>query len=1722
LLQLFHQSHSQLQELLAKVIETSAEQLDAETIRHISTWIERARHHLLQVQREIETLCPWSLAMAQAPSVFLQKTRSVELAGAWAGLVACFSFMPLLEEIPDVCARALLALAQVRSFLTEGEHHAAAWCESFAIQLRQTQQDVHTLLSDLRGIRIRADGYVQSMNFNFLYDPQRKVFHIGYNVDSGRLDSSYYDLLASEARLTSLLAIAKGDVPQNHWLHLARPLTQLNGDRILLSWSGTMFEYLMPTLFNRNDPDTLLFQSCRAAVQYQIEYAQSRDLPWGISESSFYYFDSNQVYQYRAFGVPGLGYKRGLGEDLVITPYASLLALPFAPQEVLQNLEHFKKINMVGLYGLYEAADFTPDRLAMGQDCAVVHSYMAHHQGMILLALCNALCEDNMIRRFHADPRIETVSLLLQEQPPIRAPIERLHPQEIGFFHPVGAALSLEAWQVAVDVPHPQVHFLSNGNYSLMLSATGSGFARWHGINLTRWSADTTLDPHGAWLYLKDCESNQVWSAGFQPTQVQPTSQQIKFHPHMVEFLRTDEKILTQTEVVIAPKVDVEIRLVTLTNQSAAPRCLQLVSAAEVILSAQAEDQRHPAYNKLFIESEWIADGSLLLFRRRPRSAKEKPVYLAHFVLSDSDGFQFSGYETDRARFIGRGNTQRAPAALLPHAKLSNSTATLDPLCAMQVQVDVPAYQSAEVAFITLAASSRKEALLLAQRFSEWSRIKKSFHEARVEAEEELNQLGFSAGKLEQTQKLLSALLYPCPAMCADSSVIAANTLGQAGLWSFAISGDYPILLVRVKGEVELELLAELFRAHTYWRRRGLMIDLVILNQRENSYDQSFQTKIYRLLLRTNSDDWLGKRGGIFILNNDQIPTAERILIETTARVILDGEAGTLTAQLQRLDRVPLPQPYMVPVHPRVEEMQPALQFDQPSSLLFDNGLGGFDLENREYVIHLQCGQWTPAPWVNVIANPDFGFLVSEAGLGCTWSLNSGENRLTPWHNDPVCDPPSEALYLRDEDTGQVWSPTPLPARANAPYRIRHGLGYTVFEHGSHQLEQQLKVFAAPHAAVKIVQLKLRNTIARTRQINITYFAEWVLGSTRENMAHYIVPEFAPNCFALLAHNPYNADFGERVAFLAATRELRGLTTDRVEFLGSLGSYEHPDALGRVGLTARVQAGSDPCAAMQILLWLEPNETKEVTFLLGQGADRADALRLIAEYQNLNHVESAWQSLRQFWDEAIGGIQVQTPDAALNLLINQWLPYQALACRIWGRTAFYQSGGAFGYRDQLQDVLAFAATQPQIPRQHILNAARHQFEAGDVLHWWHPPADKGVRTRISDNLLWLPYATAQYIKITGDHSILNEPIDFLAAEPLNPGEHDRYGKFPIGGCGTLGEHCRRALKAGSTRGEHGLPLMGEGDWNDGMNQVGGVKGESVWLGWFLYSTLTHFAEVCQQPAHAAEYRQQAEQLRVALETCAWDGSWYRRAYYTDGKPLGSMENSECQIDSISQSWAVISGAAQLPRTAQAMESLYQRLVRPNDGLILLLTPPFDRTFHDPGYIKGYLPGIRENGGQYTHAAVWSIWAFAELGQAERAFQLLQWINPIYHADTPEKISRYKVEPYVIAADVYSASQHLGRGGWTWYTGSASWMLRLGIEKILGLQRQGQALTINPCIPNDWRGFTVNYRFQNSIYHICVERGQGASELTLDGRLQERQTFLLAADGREHQVRVSLA
>jgi len=1692
--------------------------LNSESLAELQLYLNLMHHQLQDMQRSLDLFVPW-LSRLEAPlELFLEMA-------AWYDF--CDSLpaeLPTLGQAAAEYDRIKTALNHFKGQLQD--ETARDWCQKLDDDLSSARMTVTSLLTGFRDLVEQANAAVTGMDFRFLFNERRQVFHIGYNASSERLDPSYYDLLASEARIASLIAIAKGDVPQSHWQHLGRPVTKVNGKQVLLSWSGTMFEYLMPTLFAKNYAGTFLSDSCYAALDAQVGYGQEQQVPWGISESGYFSFDVNLNYQYRAFGVPDLGYKRDLPDDLVIAPYASLLGLSLQPQVVLENMAHLQQLNMLGCFGFYEALDYTKTRLPAGQAHASVQSYMAHHQGMILLAICNYLADNVMVQRFHADVHIQSVELLLQEKIPQNPPIEYPHPDEpvdlpLGV-HSVGSA----PWRVPVNSPIPQAHVLSQGDTSVLITNAGGGYSQWREFALTRWQADTTLDQWGTWIYIHDRESGALWSATCQPIGCSLEHQEVLFYPHMVEFRRWDNGISLRTEITVGTD-GVEIRRVTILNDSDRPRRLKLTSYGEVVLAAQAVDRRHPAFNKLFIESEYLPKENALLFHRRPRSADEKPVVLAHALVIKAGHKVTGDHESDRAKFLGRLQTPRTPLALQDiNRHLSGTTGgTLDPILSLAQDIDLKPHTRTRVTFLTTAAPSRSEVLERVTRYQSPHEISRAFDEARTHSERELLELGLNAHAVENIQRLLSALLHPAGALRAAPHILAQNEKGQSSLWRFGISGDYSILLVRVCNG-ESPLLHEALQAFTYWRRRHITINLVILNEQDTGYALDLHNNIHRQIGRMGADASLNQRDGIFVLRADQLQPADRILFETVAGVILDEKGGTLDDHALHLTDSPTHLPGFTPSLSPARDPEPTPPLQLLDDLLMDNGFGGFSRDGKEFVIHLQPGQHTPHPWINVVANPQFGFLVSEAGSGCTWADNSGENRLTPWRNDPVTDMPGEALYLRDEETGLVWSPTLMPAGEETAHVIRHGAGYSVFESQSHGLNQNLHLFVAPDEPVKIVHLRLQNLWKRPRRITVTYYAEWVLGSTRDTHQAHIMPEFAPEKHALLATNRFNSEFGECVAFLAANKKPHGVTTDRTEFLGRLGSLRTPAALGRIGLESAVNSGLDPCAAIQLHVDMAPGAADEVFFLIGEGANRVESLALVDRFQEQGRVDTIWQAVQHQWDDILNAITVETPDASMDLMLNRWLLYQTLTCRVWGRTGLYQSSGAFGFRDQLQDVLALLHTRPSITRAQILEAARHQFEAGDVLHWWNPPLGRGVRTRFSDDLLWLPFVTAEYVAATGDASILIESIPFLKGEVLKPDEMERYAQYETTEKEfSLYQHCLRALEKGATAGAHGLPLMGAGDWNDGMNRVGvDGRGESIWLGWFLHATLKRFAPlVALMGDDPTPYLQQAEQYSQALEAHAWDGDWYLRAFYDEGSRLGSHENNECQIDSIAQSWAVLSGSADRARAAQAMESVNRLLVKQAEQLILLFTPPFDKTTRDPGYIKGYLPGVRENGGQYTHAAIWAAWAFAELGQGEGAGTLFRLLNPISHADTPEKAARYKVEPYVIVADIYSMPPHTSTGGWTWYTGSSGWMYRLGIEAILGISRAGKALKINPCIPPHWPGFKVDYRFGTTHYKISVENphnvSRGIRQVLLDGNPLPDKLIQLVDDGQQHAVHV---
>jgi cyclic beta-1,2-glucan synthetase len=1737
---------------LAEMVAVGHSAFGLEGLRKLQEVAAQIDRHHQSIRRTLDTLVPWVHLMEQIPSILTEDSFQQGLNALRADL----AYNPPLCQVRS-CATAgqsdiallgeLLQANQPVGVSVEAQREALEWLEAMEKALDQAGSNADLLSEGFTQIAIRAEQFVNEMDFNFLFHPERRVFHIGLNLENGQLDKNFYDLLASEARIASIIAMAKGDIPQSHWIQLNRPLIQVEGGYILLSWSATMFEYLMPPLFLRSYRGTLLSESAWGAVEYQIAYGKEKGVPWGISESGFYLFDANHSYQYRAFGVPGLGYKRGLGDDLVIAPYASLMAISYNPQAVARNLVSLIEHNCLGLYGLYEAIDFTANRLPQGNTSKIIKEYMAHHQGMIMMALVNYFYQDIMIQRMHSDPRIQRVELLLQEQIPHLPVLQNPFAEHVsGLLRLKAGPVDIKPWSVPVHTAIPQINLLSNGNYRVLLSNMGGGYSACREIDLTRWQADGVLDPWGTWIYIQDIEPNlgqnaldsKLWSAGYQPIPSKAENMQVTFYAHMAVFRRTENGITSNVEVTVCPNDLVEIRRVHLHNNQDQHRHLRLTSYGEVILTQQAADNRHPAFNKLFIESEFVAELNLQIFTRRRRANDETPIFLGHMLVADGKGESRANppaarHEADRNRFIGRGRSLRRPWAMVSEEYLTGTTgATLDPIFALGQEIDLRPHASAELAYLTFVADSREALLALARRYSQWSLIESSFHQANLAAQSWLGKQNYDSKMFKNTLQVLSALIYPFKVVRTTPETIAANRLGQPGLWRFGISGDYPIVLVEIEDPKQVDLIRDVLQMQEFFRSRRFVTDVVILNYQQTDYGAELNGILHRLINRLNYEQWLHQRGGIFILYRDQISADEFTLLHTAGRFIFKGERGSMAEQMPEYPLKVLHLPKLIPTRAiegvpiRTQTEESPLPSHEP--LQFYNGYGGFGKDGREYIIELLPGEPTPAPWVNVIGYPNFGFMVSETGSQSTWAINSGENRLTPWSNDPVCDPTGEALYLRDEETGEVWSPTPLPAGADHPYRVIHGAGYTIFDHHSHGLRQHLTLFASPEDPVKIICLRIENAWNYTRRITATQYIEWVLGANRAAALQYIVPEYDAAEACLLATNPSNAEFGERAAFLIASKSIHGLTADRTEFLGRGGTSAFPVALDRLGLETRLSPGEDPCAVLQVYLDLLPGAVEEIYFVLGQGDNKQHALDLARKYHDSANVSAALEQSRAFWEQLLNTVQVRTPEPAIDVILNRWMLYQTLSCRIWGRTAFYQSGGAFGFRDQLQDVLALLPVAPSISRLQILNAAQRQFTEGDVLHWWHPPYNRGVRTRISDDLLWLPYVTARYIETTGDVSILDEKTPFLEAEPLRKEEIERYNVFQqTRESYSLFEHCQRAIQKGATRGANALPLIGTGDWNDGFNRVGrNGKGESVWLGWFLCEVLERFAKICElreDGVTAKRYRSQSQEYAAAIEKTAWDGAWYQRAYFDDGSPLGSIQNTECQIDGIAQSWSVLSKAGNAERSRQAMRSVLERLVLPQERMSLLFTPPFDKSGRDPGYIKGYHPGTRENGGQYSHAAIWTAMAFTHLGDGKLAGELFDLLNPIFLADSQEKAEKYRVEPYVMSADIYSKPPFLGRGGWTWYTGSAAWMYQLGLSALLGFNKAGDTLQIDPVIPPNWDGFEISYQFGTASYHIKVSNPQHVANkvqiVRLDGMTVTNKAIPLVDDGQEHHVEV---
>ncbi len=1694
-------------------------------------WYEAFEKQCYDYLEELSFYAPWILMPPEIPGMWDHGNEEQKIR-----LARLREDFTLLNEIPVLRDAAriemkLLPLADevIGGFDPENGQllKERDWFELLRKAIKDSGARAGARISRIIELAHRCMSISSGMEYEFLYNKSSHLLSIGYSASDHKTDPSYYDLLASESRLCSFTAIAQGRIPQEHWFMLGRLLSKQAGKPVLVSWSGSMFEYLMPLLVMPTYDGTLLDKTYKEMVACQIAYGSRNGVPWGISESGYNKLDASMVYQYHAFGVPEIGFKRGLSEDLVVAPYASALALMIEPEKACQNLENMKSMGFSGDFGFYEAVDYTPSRLSHDETFAVVKSYMAHHQGMSLLSIAYCLLGKPMQRRFLADPMFKAAELLLQERVPREVPF--LYDIEVtGLLKKVEEREALLRVFNTPDTPVPEIHLLSNGKYSVMVTNSGAGYSRWKNIALTRWHEDMALENEGMFLYLRDIETGEFWSSAYQPVRQAAGNYEAVFSRSWAEFKRRDHHIEAHTKIAVSPEDDIELRRVIITNRSRRKRVIELTSYAEVVLNNPADDQAHRAFSNLFVETEIIRPYQAIICTRRPRTDRDEFPLMLHLVAVHGNMTEGATYETDRSRFIGRCNTLERPAAMRGRSGLSNSEgAVLDPIISIRCIIELESNESATIDYITGVSSGREQARMLMEKYRDRNLADRVFDLAWTHGQVELQQINTSEDEAREYSRLAGAVIYSNPSWRANAGILRRNSRGQSDLWGHGISGDLPIVLVRIEYQENIELISQIVRAHSFWRMKGLICDLVILNEDHSVYRDGMSERINGLI-SANGNVRPNQPGGIFLRRADQMSEEDKILLQTAARIVITDRAGTLQEQIRFKAQPKLIRTLLIP------SKSPEKTFgnaeDRPGErrdLEYFNGLGGFTADGREYVITTSRSARTPLPWVNVLANRNFGTIVSESGPSYTWFENAHEYRLTPWKNDPVTDSGGEALYLRDEQTGLFWSPTPLPAAGKTRYVTRHGFGYTVFEHEETGISSELTIFTAVEQSVKFSVLKIRNNSGRMRTLSSSAYCELAMGTSRDKYHTYITTEADPKSGALLAWNRYNKEFTGNVVFLDSSEPVRFLCGDRNEFIGRNGSLSSPAAMHMSRLSGITGAGLDPCLSMQVVFDLDDTYEKEIVFIFGAAKNLDEAAFLIRRYNGSGAIREELEAVWEYWKHTLGVVYIETPDKSVNFLVNGWLQYQVISCRLRGRSGYYQSGGAFGFRDQLQDCLSLIQTNPGLVREQLLLSASHQYIEGDVQHWWHPPYGSGIRTLCSDDFLWLPFVTCLYTDETGDTGVLDEKINYIEGSAVKPGEDSYYDMPKVSGIsGTLYEHCVSSVKKGLRFGSKGLPLMGSGDWNDGMNLVGiEGRGESVWLAFFLRNVLKLMSVLSSSRSDTAFSQtclEAAGKLSRNIEENAWDGQWYRRAYFDNGEVLGSSADPECRIDSIPQSWAVISGMENPQRALIAMESVDRLLVNRNKALIKLFDPPFDKTPFNPGYIKGYLPGVRENGGQYTHAAVWAVIAFARLKDRVRAWELLGIINPVRHGDTPDKSAVYKVEPFVMAADVYSCAPHEGRGGWTWYTGSASWMYLLIVENLLGIRLKIDRLYFEPCLPEEWKSFKIHYRYRETFYHIIFARTgrtDNTVSIILDGITLSDKFLPLADDRTEHTAEV---
>ena len=1570
------------------------------------------------------------------------------------------------------------------------------------------------------------DKIIDNTDFKVLYDRQKRIFSIGYNIEENRLTDSYYDLLASEARQASLVAIAKKDVSPRHWNNLSRTLTVLDKYKGLISWSGTAFEYLMPNVNIKTYDGSLLDESSKFSIMSQQKYADKLGLEWGISESAFNLKDLNGNYQYKAFGVPWLGLKRGLADELVVAPYGSVLAINQVPKKVVNNLKRIQKKGMYSKYGFYEALDNTPHRLSRGKSSAPVKTYMAHHQALILLSINNLFHNNILQKRFMDNPEIRAIDVLLQERMPENVVMTKEKKEKIEKIKYEPDSNYSERIYTKFDPYLRYTNVIANENYTIYSDEKGHGVSKYKDYIVNRFK-ETADSAQGIIFYIKNIKSKKIWTAGLDNNISKPDKAYVSFAPDVNKFYRQDENIETVTKVIVAPEEAVEIRQIELKNNGKLEEILEVTGCFEPVLSTINQDIAHMAFNNLFLKYDLLPETNSLLIQRNSRG-EQKEIYLATNFYTNKETIGDIEFEIDKEKLYENGQLI-IPKMIEDSKPFSKSIGLVtNPIVAQKRTIKILPGESVKLNLIVSVGDEKEIVKSNLRKYQNDENVNRAFELSKVKVEEETRYLGISANDIEKYQKLLSYLILQNRTKSINMQKFKNKKFMQQQFWKYGISGDLPILLIKIKDVSDTFIIEEIIKAYEYFRTKNIYIDLVIMIKEENIYEQYVKQIIENHIYNHNLSYMKNIRSGIFVLNEREVEDVD--LFEVKSNILIDSKNGNLDSCLDIIEEEYLSSKKNI--GKEKVELQPMLQFKdneykwEKEKLKYFNEYGGFSEDGKEYIIKQTTENKLPTVWSHILANEKFGTLITNNLGGYTWNKNSRLNRLTAWNNNSIEDIPSEIIYIKDKDSNKIWSLGCNPTPDENDYYITYGFGYTELFHSSYGITQKQEIFIPKNDSIKVNIITLRNNMPSRRNLKIVYYIKPVMGEDELKSNGFIDLFFNKNTNCILAKNIYSDDISKTM-HVSSNMKISSYTGNKTEFIGQ-GSINNPEGLNQVNFSNDNSLGNDSCIAIQIDIELESFETKEIILSLGEEDKKIDAENLAYKYSKINNVRDELENVKKHWKDILERIQVKTPIESTNIILNGWAAYQTIACRLWARSAFYQSGGAFGFRDQLQDTLGIKLLEPELMSKQIIKHSKHQFKEGDVEHWWHDETKRGIRTRFSDDLLWLPYVTSEYVEFTEDENILNIETPFIEGKILEDGEDEKYDEHLEGkNKATIYEHCIKAIEKSLNFGDRGLPKIGSGDWNDGMNTVGNKgKGESVWLGFFLYSVLDKFIPICEKREDfslANKYKKIKEDLKKALNTNAWDGRWYKRAFMDNGDVLGSIENEECRIDGISQSWSVISNAGDNDKKFIAMQSLENHLVDKENGIIKLLDPPFEKGKLEPGYIKAYLPGVRENGGQYTHAAIWAIIATSILGFGDKAFEYFRMINPIEHARTKEACKKYKVEPYVITADIYGASNLQGRGGWTWYTGSSSWLYKAGIEYLLGLKIKKGFLSIEPCIPKEWKEYEIKYKYKETIYNIKVknpnQKMNTVDKFIVNGTEINEKQLKLENDGKIYEIEV---